>query len=266
MSLKQFFIFGIIIFIFSCNTEPTDAPYEETNDSTLLKRIIYDKDTADEYSETFNYNGNKLISVDYGDGSKNVYTYENDNLIKDEYFSEGILMHYASLEYDSNGKLITFTENWLENAGWDNRIAKHELSINSDNTITDEVYQSFNGAELEFYQTRLIKFDDYTNIKEYGNNEYYSSYTYDNKNGMFKNVHAIEVLNLLSEIEFGASIYGNKNNVTSFKENGDDIVNEYYDTYEYTYNENNYPISSTCISQRIDGSDQDIETIEYFYE
>jgi len=86
MSLKQFFIFGIIIFIFSCNTEPTDAPYEETNDSTLLKRIIYNKDTADEYSETFNYNGNKLISVDYGDGSKNVYTYENDNLIKDEYF------------------------------------------------------------------------------------------------------------------------------------------------------------------------------------
>lgn len=267
MKLKQHLLFMLCVSIFSCSTESVDSPNEEeeeeTTDFTLIKRIVYNEGTADEYSETFNYDGNKLINVDYGDGYKNVYTYDaNGDLIKDDFYEENVIIASIVLEYDTDNKLTKFTENFLDGSGLEDRKYQHNFTYNNDDSITVQVYISYLNADYELSRTDTITFDN-KNIVKFGNEEYYNSYAYDDKKGMFKNIHAIEILNILNENEFGALIYGNTNNAISFKENGGS--NNYNDNYQYTYNSEDYPISA--IYSSVFGSiNEDMETINFYYE
>ncbi len=266
MKLKQFLLITLSITFFTCSTESVNNPEEEENtDSTLIKKIVYDKGTANEYTETFNYEGNKLTSVDAGDGYKNIYTYDSDNnLIKDDFFEKNELIASVSLEYNSDDKVAMYIETFFEGSGLSDRQYKHVLTYNNDGTITSKVYGNYNGTGFQLDFTEIITLDG-KNILEVSHNDGYKiAYTYDKKNNAFKNIHAIEVLNMLSENEFGSLIYGNTNNILSFIESGASSYN-YIDTYEYTYNENDYP--KTCIySSKYGNQTEDIETIEYFYE
>ncbi|MFH4965267.1 hypothetical protein V8G69_09720 [Gaetbulibacter sp. M235] len=270
MKLNQFLLFTLCLTFFACSTESTDTPEEENPaDNTLLKKIIYNKGTVDEYSETYNYNGNKLISVVGTDGSeewKNVYTYDdNDNLIKDDYFDADGHIASVVLEYNSENKIATYTETFLESSGLGDRKYKSVFTYNNDGTLTNKVYVSYSNSDFELGWTETITLNG-KNIAEIADDEGYKiSYGYDDKNGMFKNIHAIEVLNILSENEFGAYIYGNTNNIVSYVESDTSISGNYNDKYEYTYNEKNYPKTCIYTSQYGNGY-EDIETIEFFYE
>ncbi len=266
MKLKHILLFTSCITFFACSTESSTSEEEETNDSTLLKKIVYDIGTADEYTETLNYNGNKLTSVDYGDNSKNVYTYDDDNyLVKDEYFNEGTLEASVALEYNSDDNIASYTETFFESSGLSDRQYKKMFTYNNDGTVTNEVYINYSNSGFELSRTETIILDG-GNIVEISDGEGYSiSYTYDDKNGAFKNIHAIEILNILSENEFGALLYGNTNNIASEIESDTSISDNYNNIYEYTYNENNYPITCIYTAQYGDQED-DVETIEYFYE
>lgn len=267
MKLKQILLFTLCITFFACNTEPVNNPEEEqeTTDNTLVKKIIYNKDTADEYIEIFYYDGNKLISVDAGDGDKSVYTYENDNLVKDEYFDGGILNASVTLEYNADETLASFIETFFEDSGLDDRQYKHVVTYNNDGTITNEIYGNYDntGFELDYIETIIL---DGENIAEISDEDgFKTSIEYDDKNNAFKNINAIEILNILSENEFGALIYGNTKNIISYLESDSSTSDNYNDSYEYTYNEKNYPISSIYTSKYGDDI-ENIETIEYFYE
>lgn len=265
MKLKHILLFTSCITLFACSTESSTTE-EETNDPTLLKKIVFNIGTADEFTDTFNYNGNKLTSVDYEDNSKNVYTYDdNDFLIKDEYFEEGTLVASVALEYNSDDQIASYTETFSESSGLDDRQYRKVFTYNNDGTLTNEVYVNYSNTGFELSWTETIILEG-NNIAEISDDEGYNiSYTYDDKNGAYKNIHAIEILNILSENEFGALIYGNTNNIASYVESDTSSSFYYNDTYEYTYNDENYP--KTCIyTSQYDNQEEDVETIEYFYE
>ncbi|MEC3908689.1 hypothetical protein VOI54_16800 [Tamlana sp. 2201CG12-4] len=259
----------MIVTVLSCNTESVDLPEQkETADNTLVKRIVYNIGTDDEYTETFNYDGNKLTSVHYSYGAKNVYTYDdNDNLVKDEYFEGDGLVASVSLEYNLDNKIASYIETFFEFPGFSlgGRRYKHIFTYNNDGTIADTLYVSDHNAEYELsgIKTFTLNGSSITEILyDWG---YNISYRYDNKNGAFKNIHAIEALHILSQNEFGAAIYGNTNNIVSHREKYTNSVGDNYnDSYEYTYNEKNYP--KTCVYNSKEEGIEDTETIEYFYQ
>ncbi|WP_396600949.1 hypothetical protein [Algibacter sp. R77976] len=283
MTLNRSLLFILCICVFSCNIEPyeedvtseeieevdeTEEEEEETTDYVLLKQLVYNKGTVDEYTETFNYDGNKLTSVDYGDGYKNVYTYDsNDKLIKDEWFADNELEASVDLEYNSDGEIASYIENFYKSSGLDERQYKNIFIHNSDGTITKEVYLSIDGSDFEIRWTETITFEGLNILEIANDDDFKQSYTYDDKNNAFKNIHAIEILNFLTENEFGTIIYGNTNNIISRVDSDTSTTDSFLDNYryEYTYNENNYPISCTYTSEYSDGN-IDVETIEYFYE
>ena len=264
MKLKQLLLFVLCLGAFACSTESTNTQEEPTNDNTLVKKIVFDAGTADEYPVNYNYDGNKLTSVDYGGGYKNVYTYDaNDNLIKDEYFEANELSASIALEYSTDNKINKFTETFLEPSGLNDRQYEYIFNYNNDGTITMEVYVNYNNTSFELDETETITFEG-MNLKEISYDDGFTiTYAYDDKNNAFKNIHAIEVLNILSENEFGAFIPGTTNNITSYVESGAFAGNE-NDTYEYTYNDQNYPITGTITFQY--GSYSEVSTIDFYYE
>ena len=203
----------------------------------------------------------KLISIISNDGYKNTYTYENDKLIREDQFINDKLEIYVTLDYNSEEKIASYTEFWLDlngsNAGF-----KNVLTYNNDNTITNKVYWGDFNSQTNLYFTQTITLNDknITEIKDDKAGEYKLSYSYDNSNGIFKNIHVIEVLNLLSQNELGAYINGNINNVTSFIESSTSPSEFNKETFEYIFNDNNYPITAKSYFQgELDS------TIEYFY-
>ncbi len=273
MKFKNLFLFVSFIAIFSCNIEPIgenpdeiiqEEENEETNDNTLVKKIVYYQDTDFEYTEIFNYDGNKLTSIDGENGDRSVYTYEGDNLVREDVYFEGKLAAYQTLEYNNDGKVEKLVEYWLEDTGVSERTFFHSLTYNDDNTISVDVSRSDMGSDPEFSYSEIISFDG-LNISNTKQTDTEYVYAYDDKNGMFKNIYKVEVFNLLSENEFGPYILGNSNNIISDKEIYDNQTTD--DTYEYIYNDKDYPISA--IGKRIDDGvvDEDSSyTINFYYE
>ncbi len=267
MTLKKTLLFVLCATFFACNTESVDNPEEETTDSTLLKKIIFNKGTADEYTETYSYiDGNRLVSIDAGDDYKSVYTYEDDKLIREATYFDGKLAAYVTLEYNSDGALSKFIEYWLETTGLSERAYKQIFTNNADNTITREVYLGDHNSQTDLNYTEVISFNgkNISRLKDTDDTTEYI-YAYDDKNGMFKNVYAIEILNLLSENEFGPYIYGNTNNIISNIESYNNQNSE--EITEYTYNDNDYP-KTAVLKFKYNGiiDESQTETAEYFYE
>ena len=269
IKLKQILLIVLCSTLFNCETESTDTTDNSSNDdSTLIKRIVYNKDTSDEFTEIYNYDGNKLTSIDLSDNSKYVYSYDdNNNLVGENYFEEDELIVSIDIEYNTEDKIATYTETFFEPSGLDDRQYEYIFTHNNDGTITNQIYVNYDNSDFELSRTETITLNG-ENIASISDDDGYTiSFTYDDKNNAFKNIHAIEVLNILSENEFGAFIYGNTNNITSYIESDDSSNSDdnFTDRFEYTYNEKNYPITNIYTSQ-YGNEDADVETIEYFYE
>ena len=267
MKLQLTLLYFLAFIVLSCSTESTDTPdTPDDNDGVLIKKIIYNKGTSDEYTETYNYNGNKLISVDESDGYKTVYSYENDLLVKEENFFGGILGEYTTIEYNSEKKVIKLTEFWLEASGINGRTYEHRITYNDNNTFTDILYGKDLDTDFILWSTSLFSHEGKNITKIADDDGYELIFTYDDKNGIFKNIHQVEVLNLLSNNEFGSLIYSNTNNVTSFIEKDDGRIEHYSkENYIYTYNDNGYP-KNAILKSESDGETEEDETIEYLYE
>ncbi|WP_298237996.1 hypothetical protein [uncultured Algibacter sp.] len=268
MKLKLILLSVLLISVLSCSSDSNDNPDSQVLDDVLVKQIVYAKGTSDEYINTFNYDSNKLTSVDYGDGYKNVYTYDgNNNLIKDDYYEENILTASIVLEYNSQNVLTKSTEIFYPNSGLDDRQYENIFTYNPEGTITKVVYIDYfdSNAGFELAWTETISYSSNNIIEIAHDDGFTETYTYDNENNAFQNIHTVEILNLLSENEFGSLIFGNTNNVISFTEDDNSAGDNYNDTYEYTYNNQGFPITGTYTS-KYGNQVVDIETLEFIYQ
>ncbi len=262
MKLKQFLLIALSITFFTCNTESVDNPDEETTDSTLIKKIVYDKGTSDEYTATFNYDGNKLISVDAGDGYITKYIYENDKLVRINDLESNDLHAYVTIQYNIDEKIgsyIIFFEKDNDHA------EKHIFTYNSDNTMTESVYYGTYAVQETFSYSSIITFEGKNIMNEkWDDDDIEYIYTYDDKKGALRNIQHIDIINLISVDFGGLAEYGSVNNVTSLKEIQDGTVN-YFDEYEYIYDNNGYPKTSIYKTESRWGPEEDT-TMDYFYE
>ena len=259
MKITKFLtIFSLLLLFTSCSDDESTNNIDnndDTNTETLLRERItqYDNETITEF---FNYDSNKnLASIIDSDGFSYNYIYENNLLKRINYTdSDANIIDYTNLNYDDTNNLINYVVYIPDN----DEGLKFDLEYNSDQTITIKEYRGDLVNQNSLIGESTINLSNKQKVSEIGN-DYSINYSYDNKNGIYKNISNIETLNLIN-IDFNGYIESGNNNIIRIneEENGNNII---FDEYEYIYNNDNYPVSATYL---YDGELD--STIQYIYE
>ncbi len=268
---KLTYLFVVSFLVFYCreDNETTTNNYstDSSTDEKLLVKKIVETYSGGEHIINFTYDGNKLIKITVDSDIVNdssILTYDENDLLVNIYEQTGNLptdnnnvIINTSFNYNFNNELVSYTEQY---DGWPYAI-RHDVSYNENNDLIIKYYKEVPNNTPTYEGEVGHSYENKNRIREdYDNNSIYISYNYDNSNGLFKNIHAIEVLRtldemLLNEIDFNTG----ENNPTNIYE--EDGVNDYHFEYEYTYNDKNYPIKAIFKENGVVDS-----TIEYFYE
>lgn len=261
---KIFAMAAIALFIMtSCSNDSSSSNNNNNNtDAVLLKKIV-DTDEDGTYTSTFTYNGTKLNRIDNSDGSYEVYSYTDEGLggltydlilsVK-SYDSDNEVTEEVSYLYNTENKLAQAT--WLYYGGSNLEAQTIKYTHNSDNTITWEDYGATSHVieSGKIYQnkfeTNAAAFDPWpAHINT-------STYTYDGKNNPWKNITGYD------KIYFAGTEEGLtwSQNITSEVYSNTLGVNQNYSTTTYTYNSDNYPVTSE------ENESGYVINTQYFYE
>jgi hypothetical protein len=247
---KIILLFSVVLALFSCSKSD-----ENTTTGVDPNKILLKKAVNEDFTLTYLYEGNKLIRID----SKEVYITNNytGNLITSggQYYTKSNNKIVETFyEYDSSNRLIS------------DKSILHQQSIvittiykyNTDGTVSYESYgggftnQNTPSGMGKFWldnKGQTLKQEQYD---EKGKLIQSSEYTYDDKNGVFKNVLGYEKLNFS---------LGNRNNEISGKTYDANGVITYSRSQKITYNEYNFP--STVETTFNNGA---VSNVQYFYE
>ena len=133
--------------------------------------------------------------------------------------------------------------------------SKTLFTYNEDGTIGTASFSGDENEQTTPMGTSVLTIVDGNIIKEVKTNGMGSgtrNYTYDDKNSPYKNIAGFEVIAL-------AHGFGGINNMIFDDREGSDM---YDTTFTYTYNADNYPLTSTSSSPQ----GAEATTIQYFYE
>jgi hypothetical protein len=218
----------------------TSCSSDDDNDSTqpvLLKqlKITVGNNT---FTNNFNYNGSKIISIVSSNGSLDEFTYTGDLITKIKSSESGNPDFTESFfEYNSNGEVVTQRNLYNRTNPYG---SKSVYVHNSDGTISYNFYLGNLNSQTEFINSgklfignngEIIKVEEYNSSGAV--TERYE-YTFDSKNNAVKNVTGYNKLPLYS----GGKYF---NVLTSVSLGGYSSDNY---TYQYQYNANNYPTSA----------------------
>lgn len=230
------------MFFTSCIPNPEEDPDPVVNvNDILLKKITVTDLNGEVYSVEFTYSGKKLAQSINSNGTRVVYTYEQDLLVKEETFNGTTLVDKATYVYDISSNLITYIEFDYESTTADRWVYVH----NSNGTISFENYTGDLAEQTEAVSTGTISATQYvenninpiTQLPEVITDVF----TYDSKNNPFKNVTGF------SKIIFtGSDSTSNYlNNILTVTSQIDDTTPVVANNNTYVYNANNFPISSS---------------------
>lgn len=243
---KIFALAAIALFtITSCSDDSsssTDNPNTNT-DNVLLKKMV---EVSDEGTTTINYNysGNKLTGITYSDGRYETITYTGDLITLWKIYDENdVVTEQYEYEY-TNGILTTEKIYQFE---WSQQPGVRDYTYNPNGTIS---FFSQGMDAGEHTPDRMTLFNTNFNVS-------YVS-TYDNKNNPLKNITGITKI-YFSVIGGGTNYLNNVLTDTRVIPNDpDDLL----DSYVYTYNSQNYPVSAVMTNHE----DNEVTNIQYFYE
>ena len=232
MTKNLIFIISIT-FCISCSNND-DSSNSEAGNSGLLKKTIKHfnySNLSDEIFEYFYEDGNRLKRIESSRGSKLIFTYSNDLIIKTEWFGAGndFSSKEFNFEYNSNNQLIKFVKS---PSIQDNYVYTH---LDNGNIKYDQYY-SPNPSPANYKRTVEL-------IMENGNliNEDVYFFTYDNnmKSPYYgiKGLDKTYFVDQLMEFDNYPSYF---NNLTNWIHQGVSNTN-----YSYEYNTDNKPILMT---------------------
>ena len=237
--MKNFIYLFLAVTIFACSSDESDSNDNSSTNGLLVDTVQLSclemsnqELTQVEFTSSYNYDGNKLVSIDFskinGETATTNYTYNDNNQFSAVYFWGG---DYEEYEYDELGRLIVRTYTDVDESIIP-VIRRSVFLYNQDGTVRTR----YNNGNTE--PTEISTFDQNGNLIstifiDGSNNNETRSYTYDNANSPFKNMtgHFFEGSYSYS---FPALFSGGNNALTVENEN-----NRYF----YTYNDDNYPIS-----------------------
>ncbi len=278
MKLNKLLILSLCLAVFACSDSSDDSGKKEgdnsekiDDNSILIKKVISTRIEDNKiFTSDFEYEENRLLSITEGD-DKTKFSYDNNNkVVKIENFRNDILKEYIIIEYDSNNELTNFKQILLgiDTDGKPFDVYNHVVTDKNEKTISLDTFTGDLNAQntFDYKITVSLSNNNISGIAFRESTENRWIYEYDDRNGILKNIHDIDIINLVTiETEYSFEFYGNKNNLLKLI-NNDYVVSE--DRYEYTYNDQEYPKSAKSYSSSSDGfvNDKLLFTVEYLYE
>ena len=233
----------------SCSDDDSTSNNNNNTDNVLLKKTIIQSGEGT-ITSNYTYNGTKLVKITGSDGSSSEYFYTGDQLTRARHFGPD-LDQEDFYTYDSQGRLTEFL--YLSyNVEWGN---KNVYTYNQDGTITVKEYIGDVDSQTQLNDTGTITLQN-GNITKYdlGNQKY--AYTFDSKNSPSKNITGDAAMTL-------AFTDGGLNNQLTYTSTYNGVTEE-SSVYSYTYNSDNYPVTSTEVLSYED--EEETITTQYFYE
>ena len=259
---KLIFLFTALIFI-SCESEDSadDSNNSSNSDNSVLVKTITSTTNEGDYSsvitEEYFYEGNKIErKVEYrSDDYNNIddvyrtynYTYANNKISNvKRYDSYNDLEKEYVFNYDSNGDLVSYSEEWFYSSDYENKTT-YSFSYEENYILyCDEEFEIFyiyttnSNGDVTFgnsVQSCSFSAEDYTDD---AGNDFSLSIEYDSNPYPFKN---IEGNNFMLSVDAGifsyVSLMGYFNNFTKITyDEGNEIDIE---EWIYDYNSDNYP-------------------------
>lgn len=239
---------ALTLVLTSCTNEESSS--EEK--SLLPQTEIYTNGSEPGENSTikYSYDGNKIDSLNYEDGSKTVFTYSGDLITKAIYTENDEGEEYSTtttFTYENN-KLISFLETSSESESYRRKTYKYN-SNGTISTITVLINPKTNEEIID--SSSILTLDANGNIIKAEFNDSVNTVEYDSKNNPFKSITGY--IFLLDSGIFDQEV-NTVNNISKITENKGG-VNTGTSTYENTYNSDNYLIKSV----------QGDETYEYTY-
>ncbi|MPS74572.1 MAG: hypothetical protein E2590_15675 [Chryseobacterium sp.] len=235
----------ILPLFISCSSNDNDEITPEDITPILPVKITETTKSGNTYYLTMKYDGDKIIESNDEDGSKTVYTYNGNNIVK-------------SVEYDKNSNIV-YTQEFAYNNDrlssekiTDTHMGTLSYTINynyvNDNTVKyklleSSTYNSSTGTFSNFkytdYETTLVN-GNVSKIKRTLSSGMVinRTYIYDNKNNPFSNIKGFVKINLLTSYDGDYGV----NNLTKLTSSSTDSYFNYTNTTSYEYNSNNYPV------------------------
>ena len=264
---KLIFLFAALIFI-SCESEDSadDSNNSSNSDSSVLVKTITtttnDGDYSNVITEEYFYEGNKIErKLEYRSGSDYSnshevyrtydYTYANNKISNvKRYDSNNDLDKESILYYDSNGDLVSFSEEWFYDSNYEEKttysfdyVGNDILSC--DNSVSyGEVSNSYNkyttNSNGDITYSESIQSCSFSAPRSTGNEDFSSNIEYDTNPFPFKNIQGNNfIISTIADLLTYADLYGYYNNVT--KITWLDIDGQFSSETTYDYNSENYP-------------------------
>ena len=243
--MKNILYLFLAVTIFACSSDDDNSDTNDNNDNSSTNGLLVDtvqfsylvmsnqELTQEEGTYSYNYDGNKLVSIDFsinGETGTINFTYNDNNQFSAVYSWGG---DYTEYEYDELGRLTVYTYTDVDdNPPGNPSVSVANFVYNQDGTVRTH----YNNGNTE--PTEISTFDQNGNLIsttfiDGSNNNETRSYTYDNANSPFKN---------MTGHHFEGSYYYGYPALFSGGNNALTVENE-NNRYFYTYNDDNYPIS-----------------------
>ena len=232
-------------FFISCSTNSSNDNSNNPTSSDLLPKTIKNLSTT----STFNYNGNKIISINTG-GTNRTFSYTGDFISSSIYNSSSSSPSISTYSYLNNLlNTVTYSNNMITNNystfTYSNGIITENDSLGPGNFNTSiRYYSQGNCVKEEIYNTDngVTTFNGTT------------TYTYDNKNSPFRNITGWFALNIGE---------GVNNCLTETHKDASGVTTSIAQA-TYQYNSQDYPISQISQSGMVPGSPVNTTTITYY--
>jgi len=231
-------ILGIAL-VYGCTSNSND---DSTNSTGLLVKTITEVERNE--SQTFNYNGNKIISIDFNIGAVNrfnlTFTYNGNFIIsslRNCNFSTNPSCYNQTVSYNYTNNILTSLNYYSSMSNY-----VRTFTYNSDGTVSENTtYQPSGTGSINYYiryfsQGNCVREDEFRKINGVWTLQYTTTYTFDNKNNPFSNILGWYALSNPTGED------SNKNNqVGSITKNGSGQITNTNQT-THIYNSENYPI------------------------
>lgn len=248
-----FLLCAVSLVLSSCSGDETSAETPVDVNSVFLKKSIFD-DGTDVVTAIYEYNGNKISKITYSNNNKSIYTYTGDLITKKEHYNGSVLDYTENFTYDSNNNLIIYTD-ISATSGY-----KETYVHNSNGQIS---YNAFTGNAVT--QTTPVNNGIYviengevvSNTVVVGGNTSTYNYTYESKNGFFRNVLNFNKISFRDDYMDAGN---QKVRIGTTFANPSFPSSNYTQTLTHTYNSNNFPITETVT---VNGSTDSMN--QFFY-
>lgn len=240
---KLLYLFSAVaLTLTSCSNEDDS---NNSSSSVLLTKIIETFEDNSTLTTEFRYSGTKLTRITDDDGRFD-FTYTNDLITEVKYYESNTLLQTETYQYDSSGRVTTYVIIDNIDTDWG---SKETYTYNTNGTVSVNYYSGDASSQTNLDRTGTITFlNGEINQISFSDGKIIT-YSYDNKNNPFKNVTGYDKINFCNQ-------EGNGVLHNIIQEDDSTDLDDISTTY--TYNSNDYPITST-------ETGFEVTTAQYFY-